>query len=126
MPAETLTAEFLRSFLHNIGSEIVPTAAFVGGRLAEDVINVLGKREQPIQNFVMFDGENFDGPIYPLQTFLQPNGLGVPQVQPSELEMQQMQNGHSNGVQVHNAISAAPADGDTAVQGEDVQPIMLE
>ncbi|KAG9661604.1 hypothetical protein KCU95_g14346, partial [Aureobasidium melanogenum] len=126
MPAETLTAEFLRSFLHNIGSEIVPTAAFVGGRLAEDVINVLGKREQPIQNFVMFDGENFDGPIYPLQTFLQPNGLGVPQVQPSELEMQQMQNGHSNGVQVHNAISTAPADGDTAVQEEDVQPIMLE
>lgn len=126
MPVETLTAEFLRSFLHNIGSEIVPTAAFVGGRLAEDVINVLGKREQPIQNFVMFDGENFDGPIYPLQTFLQPNGLGVPQVQPSELELQQMQNGNSNGVQVHNAISTAPADGDTAVQGEDAQPIMLE
>jgi ubiquitin-like 1-activating enzyme E1 A len=83
MPTETMTAEFLRSFLHNVGSEIVPTAAFVGGRLAEDVINVLGKREQPIQNFVMFDGENFDGPVYPLQTFLEPNGGGVPRVQPA-------------------------------------------
>ncbi|CAD0109974.1 unnamed protein product [Aureobasidium uvarum] len=126
MPVETLTAEFLRSFLHNIGSEIVPTAAFVGGRLAEDVINVLGKREQPIQNFVMFDGENFDGPIYPLNTFLQTSGLGVPQVQPSELEMQQMQNGHSNGVHIDNAISTAPANGENAVQGEDVDAIVLE
>ncbi|KAI5249261.1 hypothetical protein E4T43_00694 [Aureobasidium subglaciale] len=126
MPVETLTAEFLRSFLHNIGSEIVPTAAFVGGRLAEDVINVLGKREQPIQNFVMFDGENFDGPIYPLQTFLQPNGLGVPQVQPSDLEMQKMQNGNGNGVPINNAISSAPADGSNAVQGVEPESIILE
>jgi ubiquitin-like 1-activating enzyme E1 A len=125
MPVETLTAEFLRSFLHNIGSEIVPTAAFVGGRLAEDAINVLGKREQPIQNFVMFDGENFDGPIYALQTFLKP-GPGVPEVQPSELEMQQMQNGHSNGVQINNAISTAPANGVNAIQEEEVEPILLE
>jgi ubiquitin-like 1-activating enzyme E1 A len=126
MPVETLTAEFLRSFLHSIGSEIVPTAAFVGGRLAEDAINVLGKREQPIQNFVMFDGENFDGPIYALQTFLKPNGLGMPEVQPSELEMQQMQNGHSNGVQINNAVSTAPANGENAIQGEEVEAILLE
>lgn len=66
MPPDTLKADFLRSFLHNIGSEIVPTAAFVGGRLAEDVINVLGKREQPLQNMAFFDGENFNGPIYAL------------------------------------------------------------
>jgi ubiquitin-like 1-activating enzyme E1 A len=105
----------------------VPTAAFVGGRLAEDAINVLGKREQPIQNFVMFDGENFDGPIYALQTFLKPNGLGgVPEVQPSELELQHIQNGHSNGVQISNAISTAPANGENAVQGEGVEPILLE
>ncbi|THX16481.1 hypothetical protein D6D13_01361 [Aureobasidium pullulans] len=127
MPIESLTAEFLRSFLHNIGSEIVPTAAFVGGRLAEDVINVLGKREQPIQNFVMFDGENFDGPIYPLQTFLQPNGLGsVPQVQPTGLEEVQMQNGHANGLLINNAISSAPADGQNSIQGGDVETIAIE
>lgn len=64
LPPETLKSEFLRSFLQNIGAEIITTAAFVGGRLAEDVINVLGKREQPIQNFVLFDGENLQGPIY--------------------------------------------------------------
>lgn len=64
LPPETLKSEFLRSFLQNIGAEVITTAAFVGGRLAEDVINVLGKREQPIQNFALFDGENLQGPIY--------------------------------------------------------------
>ena len=56
LPPETLKSDFLRSFVQNIGAEIITTAAFVGGRLAEDVINVLGKREQPIQNFALFDG----------------------------------------------------------------------
>lgn len=63
-----LSADSLRSFLHNLGAEIVPTAAFVGGRLSEDVINVLGKREQPIQNFALFDGDAMDGRIYCLYT----------------------------------------------------------
>lgn len=64
LPAETLRSEFLRSFIQNIGAEIVPTAAFVGGRLSEDVINVLGKREQPVQNFALFDGEGLEGRIF--------------------------------------------------------------
>ena len=66
LPPEVMRAEFLRPFLQNIGSELVPTAAFVGGRLAEDVINVLGKREQPLQNLALFDGETLHGPIYAL------------------------------------------------------------
>jgi ubiquitin-like 1-activating enzyme E1 A len=68
LPPETLKSEFLRSFVQNIGAETITTAAFVGGRLAEDVINVLGKREQPIQNFALFDGEALEGPIYCLYT----------------------------------------------------------
>jgi len=66
LPADAITSDFLRSFMQNIGAEIVPTAAFVGGRLSEDVINVLGKREQPIQNFAFFDGEVLEGRIYSL------------------------------------------------------------
>lgn len=66
--AETLSGDFLRSFLQNVGAEITPTAAFVGGRLSEDVINVLGKREQPIQNFALFDGDSLEGKIYCLYT----------------------------------------------------------
>ena len=40
--------------------------AFLGGQLAQDVINVLGQREQPIQNFLLFDGEDSKGPVYAL------------------------------------------------------------
>lgn len=72
LPAETLSSEFFKSFLQNIGAEITPTAAFVGGRLSEDVINVLGKREQPIQNFALFDGDALDGRIYCLFTPMMP------------------------------------------------------
>lgn len=66
LPAETLTADFLRSFLQNIGSEIAPVTAFLGGQLAQDVINVLGQREQPIQNLMLFNGEESAGPVYTL------------------------------------------------------------
>lgn len=66
LPAETLTADFLRSFLQNLGSEIAPVTAFLGGQLAQDVINVLGQREQPIQNLMLFDAEDSAGPVYTL------------------------------------------------------------
>ncbi|OCK85482.1 hypothetical protein K432DRAFT_400224 [Lepidopterella palustris CBS 459.81] len=66
LPAETLKSEFLRSFLQNLGSELAPVTAFLGGQLAQDVINVLGKREQPIQNMLLFDGEDSKGPVYAL------------------------------------------------------------
>lgn len=69
LPAETLRAEFLRSFLQNIQSEISPAAAFLGGSLAQDVINVLGAREQPLQNLLLFDGESGVSPIYGLHPF---------------------------------------------------------
>ncbi|RDW78801.1 E1 ubiquitin-activating protein AOS1 [Aspergillus mulundensis] len=65
----TLDSEFLRKFLQNLGSELSPTASFVGGRLAQDVINVLSAREQPIQNLQLFDGEKIDAPVYSLHPF---------------------------------------------------------
>lgn len=64
LPIETLTSEFLRKFLQNLGSELAPVTAFLGGQLAQDVINVIGKREQPIQNLVLFDGDENRAPIY--------------------------------------------------------------
>ena len=39
--------------------------------MAQDVINVLGAREQPIQNFVVFDGEEIKGVTYCLWTDMQ-------------------------------------------------------
>ncbi|RAL05604.1 E1 ubiquitin-activating protein AOS1 [Aspergillus ibericus CBS 121593] len=68
----TLDAGFLRTFLQNLGSELSPVAAFVGGSLAQDVINVLSAREQPLQNMLLFDGERSAAPIYPLHPFFPP------------------------------------------------------
>ncbi|KAK2778688.1 hypothetical protein FQN53_001716 [Emmonsiellopsis sp. PD_33] len=66
LDVSTLTAEFIRSFLDNLGSELSPVAAFLGGSLAQDVINVLGAREQPLQNLLLFDGERSVAPVYSL------------------------------------------------------------
>ncbi|OJJ68729.1 hypothetical protein ASPBRDRAFT_132944 [Aspergillus brasiliensis CBS 101740] len=87
----TLDAGFLRTFLQNLGSELSPVAAFVGGNLAQDVINVLSAREHPLQNMLLFDGERSAAPIYPLHPFFPPeveNALPtvVPIVQPIALD----------------------------------------
>jgi ubiquitin-like 1-activating enzyme E1 A len=88
LPPETLRSDFLRSFLQNLGSEISPVTAFLGGSLAQDVINVLGQREQPLQNMLLFDGEELKSPIYSMHPYVDdtlsfaaavnvPNGLST-------------------------------------------------
>jgi ubiquitin-like 1-activating enzyme E1 A len=85
LPAETLNAEFVRRFLQNVGCEIVPVTSILGGLLAQDVINVIGKKEQPIQNLCLFDGDAMNSPVYALHPHnsvvdeergVQTNGLG--------------------------------------------------
>ncbi|KAK3357111.1 hypothetical protein B0T25DRAFT_579239 [Lasiosphaeria hispida] len=66
LPVETLRSEVLRSFLQNIGAEVAPVTAVLGGQLAQDVINVLGQTQQPIQNFVIFDGSTMEAEVYAL------------------------------------------------------------
>ncbi|KAL2156396.1 hypothetical protein VTH82DRAFT_1141 [Thermothelomyces myriococcoides] len=96
LPAETLRSEVLRAFLQHIPphssssssslpaqnggatptvlggggssnvSEVSPVAAVLGGQLAQDVINVLGRSQQPVQNFVIFDGDSLDAGVYAL------------------------------------------------------------
>lgn len=77
LPGETLNSEILRSFLQNIGSETAPVAAVLGGQLAQDVINVLGQSQQPIQNLIVFDGNRMEANQYALH----PEGpLGLAQL----------------------------------------------
>ncbi|GJC95358.1 thiF family protein [Colletotrichum higginsianum] len=64
LPSETLRSEVLRSFLQNIGNG--PITAILGGQLAQDVINVLGQTQQPIQNMVIFDGNSMEASVLPL------------------------------------------------------------
>ncbi|KAI9817294.1 MAG: hypothetical protein M1832_004716 [Thelocarpon impressellum] len=70
LPAETLTSDFLRSFLHGLATELSPVAALLGGQLAQDAINVLGQREQPIQNWLLFDGEESSAPVYAMHPII--------------------------------------------------------
>lgn len=66
LPADTLTQAFQDSFVQNLYAELSPVCAFLGAQLAQDVINVLGSREQPIQNMLLFDGEESQAPIFAL------------------------------------------------------------
>lgn len=67
---ETLKGGFGNDFVRNLRLELAPVTAFLGGQLAQDVINVLGNREQPIQNLMLFDGEESVGPVYALHPIL--------------------------------------------------------
>ncbi|OJI98965.1 hypothetical protein ASPVEDRAFT_50535 [Aspergillus versicolor CBS 583.65] len=79
----TLDSAFLRTFLQNLGSELSPVAAFLGGSLAQDVINVLSAREQPLQNLLLFDGDKSVAPTYPLHPFFPMDmGNAMPAVPP--------------------------------------------
>ncbi|KAJ5501926.1 hypothetical protein N7463_004800 [Penicillium fimorum] len=78
----TLDSVFLRTFLQNLGNELSPVAAFLGGALAQDVINVLSAREQPLQNMLLFDGEKSIGPIYSLHPFFPDDGVKMAAVPP--------------------------------------------
>lgn len=66
LPHGHLTSDFLRSFLDNIYLELAPVSAFLGAALAQDVINVLGKQEQPLQNMLLFDGDEGKAEIFAL------------------------------------------------------------
>ncbi|KAK3333127.1 hypothetical protein B0T19DRAFT_117408 [Cercophora scortea] len=92
LPAETLRSEVLRSFLQNIGAEVAPVTAVLGGQLAQDVIIVLGQTQQPIQNFVIFDGGAMEATIYALH----PEGL----LGEAQLETAPMQSSNGAAEQV--------------------------
>jgi ubiquitin-like 1-activating enzyme E1 A len=66
LPIDSLRSEMIGSFWQNVGSELAPVSAILGGQLAQDVINVLSQKMQPIQNFVFLDGNTMEAPTYPL------------------------------------------------------------
>ena len=57
----------------NVGTEMAPVAAFVGGLIAQDVINLLGHREQPLQNLMLFDGDTCAAPVYAMHPVFAPD-----------------------------------------------------
>lgn len=63
---DIINEEYVKMFLEQIGCEFGPVAAVVGGAVAQDVINVLGKRQLPLNNFVTLDGMRLDMQIFEL------------------------------------------------------------
>ncbi|KAL5611897.1 hypothetical protein BROUX41_000534 [Berkeleyomyces rouxiae] len=84
LPANTIRSEVINSFLQGLGTELPSVAAVLGGQLAQDVINVRGQTQQPIQNMVIFDAELCESNVYALH----PEGsLGKAQLRASEPEV---------------------------------------
>jgi ubiquitin-like 1-activating enzyme E1 A len=79
----------------------------LGGQLAQDVINVLGSRQQPIQNMVIFDGDLMEAPMYALH----------PECELGE-ELLPISTGSGNGVALNGDL---PMHGDVPAQPYSVQ-----
>lgn len=63
---EEVSTETIKQFIDQISVELSPVAAVIGGALSQDVINVLGKRQSPLNNFVVFDGVTLDMWVFEL------------------------------------------------------------
>ncbi|KAL1891014.1 E1 ubiquitin-activating protein aos1 [Ceratocystis pirilliformis] len=84
LPAETIRSETINSFLQGLGTELPAVSAVLGGQLAQDVINVRGQTQQPIQNMVIFDAGSCESSVYSLH----PEGsVGKAQLRASEPEV---------------------------------------
>lgn len=64
LPPEIVTEEYLDLFSRNAFAEFAPSAAIVGGMVAQDVIQYLGGKDTPINNCVIFDAHRSEIPIY--------------------------------------------------------------
>lgn len=64
VPATVMNDEYTQQFIKQRGVEFAPVAAIIGGAVAQDVINILGKRLSPLNNFIVFDGITLDMPLF--------------------------------------------------------------
>ncbi|KAK9456338.1 hypothetical protein V1511DRAFT_497210 [Dipodascopsis uninucleata] len=65
LPVGIISDQFTTSFENSMPTtELSPVAAVLGGIVAQDILNYLAAKEQPIQNWVFLDGDTFSSPIY--------------------------------------------------------------
>lgn len=63
-PESVITDQYLHFFSNQAYAEFAPVAAILGGILAQDVIQYLGKKESPINNCLILDAHQSEIPIY--------------------------------------------------------------
>lgn len=61
---EQTISETVPSFIAQQGTELSPACAIMGGALAQDIINFISKKTEPMNNLMVFDGVNYAMPIY--------------------------------------------------------------
>lgn len=64
LPESVITDQYLHFFSNQAFAEFAPVAAILGGILAQDVIQYLGKKESPINNCLILDAHQSEIPIY--------------------------------------------------------------
>ncbi len=66
IPSNIITDDIVGSFIRNLHADFSPSAAILGGILAQDVINILGQTQQPLNNLLILDGVEAKAPFYTL------------------------------------------------------------
>ncbi|KAH3666967.1 hypothetical protein OGAPHI_003417 [Ogataea philodendri] len=66
LPKEILDTNLVKKLANQAFCEFQPVSAILGGALSQDVINMLGRRELPLNNFVVLDGYNNEMPVFNL------------------------------------------------------------
>lgn len=66
VPREIISNDYVTQFVRQRGVEFSPVSAILGGAVAQDVINILGKRQQPLKNTTILDGVTLDMPMFEL------------------------------------------------------------
>ena len=57
LPSAVCTSAHVRDFVAHLAfPDLSGVAAVVGGILSQDVLNVLGRKEMPLKNWLVFDG----------------------------------------------------------------------
>lgn len=64
LPVGIVDKKVVSSFAANLGVEISPVAAVLGGIIGQEVLNYISKKQQPLQNLLVFNGDSTIGPIY--------------------------------------------------------------
>lgn len=61
---QVLSEEYLDLYSRQAFTEFSPVAAIIGGFLAQDIIQFLGRKDSPINNCLIFDAIRSEAPIY--------------------------------------------------------------
>lgn len=68
LPTLVISDEKINKFFRQAAVDSVPVASVIGSILGQDVLNVLSRRERPITNLLVYEGDSFSAPIYDMHS----------------------------------------------------------